>query len=176
MFNGLAVLSLVLCVVAAALWIWSYERALYLSTYDPAAWVMRDLLLSRGRVELTSISGLRPEDTDYLPMVFGVGYDIQDQGFMRPILKCKHRFLGFSYGEQIRPLIVPADLLLVIPLWFLTAVAATLPTVRLLRFLHYNRLYASGGCEKCSYNLTGNVSGVCPECGSPISKKAELSN
>ena len=23
-------------------------------------------------------------------------------------------------------------------------------------------------CRKCSYDLTGNVSGVCPECGSPI--------
>jgi len=23
-------------------------------------------------------------------------------------------------------------------------------------------------CEKCGYNLTGNVSGICPECGRPI--------
>jgi len=23
-------------------------------------------------------------------------------------------------------------------------------------------------CRQCSYNLTGNVSGVCPECGTPI--------
>jgi len=23
-------------------------------------------------------------------------------------------------------------------------------------------------CTHCSYNLTGNVSGVCPECGTPI--------
>ena len=24
------------------------------------------------------------------------------------------------------------------------------------------------GCSHCSYNLTGNVSGVCPECGTAI--------
>ncbi len=24
-----------------------------------------------------------------------------------------------------------------------------------------------GHCQKCGYNLTGNVSGVCPECGTP---------
>ena len=24
-----------------------------------------------------------------------------------------------------------------------------------------------GRCQKCGYNLTGNVSGVCPECGTP---------
>jgi hypothetical protein len=25
-----------------------------------------------------------------------------------------------------------------------------------------------GHCRKCGYNLTGNVSGVCPECGQRI--------
>lgn len=25
-----------------------------------------------------------------------------------------------------------------------------------------------GYCKTCSYNLTGNTSGVCPECGTPI--------
>jgi rRNA maturation endonuclease Nob1 len=23
-------------------------------------------------------------------------------------------------------------------------------------------------CQRCNYNLTGNVSGICPECGTPI--------
>ncbi len=27
----------------------------------------------------------------------------------------------------------------------------------------------AGLCPKCTYDLTGNVSGVCPECGTPIS-------
>ena len=27
-------------------------------------------------------------------------------------------------------------------------------------------------CEKCGYDLTGNVSGRCPECGSPIATQA----
>ena len=29
-----------------------------------------------------------------------------------------------------------------------------------------------GKCRSCGYNLTGNVSGVCPECGTPIEKVA----
>jgi hypothetical protein len=30
------------------------------------------------------------------------------------------------------------------------------------------KLYPSGLCQQCGYDLTGNVSGICPECGSPI--------
>ena len=29
-----------------------------------------------------------------------------------------------------------------------------------------------GHCEHCGYDLTGNVSGVCPECGTPTSEKS----
>jgi uncharacterized RDD family membrane protein YckC len=28
---------------------------------------------------------------------------------------------------------------------------------------------ASGKCEKCQYDLSGNTSGICPECGTPLS-------
>lgn len=29
------------------------------------------------------------------------------------------------------------------------------------------RPFAVGHCQKCGYDLTGNVSGLCPECGTP---------
>lgn len=29
-------------------------------------------------------------------------------------------------------------------------------------------------CEKCGYNLRGNVSQVCPECGKPLSTRRQL--
>jgi len=28
-----------------------------------------------------------------------------------------------------------------------------------------------GCCHSCNYNLTGNISGICPECGTPIPEK-----
>ncbi len=28
-------------------------------------------------------------------------------------------------------------------------------------------------CPRCGYNLTGNVSGICPECGRPLVKEDE---
>jgi predicted amidophosphoribosyltransferase len=28
-----------------------------------------------------------------------------------------------------------------------------------------------GHCQKCGYDLTGNVSGICPECGTPVERE-----
>jgi hypothetical protein len=30
-----------------------------------------------------------------------------------------------------------------------------------------------GHCRKCGYNLFGNVSGICPECGTPCGEQAK---
>jgi hypothetical protein len=32
-----------------------------------------------------------------------------------------------------------------------------------------------GFCKKCHYNLTGNTTGICPECGTPINSPPEVS-
>jgi len=43
------------------------------------------------------------------------------------------------------------------------------PAVTLLIYSQCRRLrIAKGLCPTCSYDLTGNTSGTCPECGSPI--------
>jgi len=36
-----------------------------------------------------------------------------------------------------------------------------------------DRRIPTGHCQKCGYNLTGNVSGVCPECGTPIKREGK---
>jgi hypothetical protein len=51
---------------------------------------------------------------------------------------------------------------LVVPLW-IPLVLVGIPTVYLIRL--DRRRIPPGHCQKCGYNLTGNVSGVCPECG-----------
>lgn len=43
------------------------------------------------------------------------------------------------------------------------------------RDLHRRRIRGhSSGCRVCGYNLTGNVSGTCPECGEEIGNRAAL--
>lgn len=36
-------------------------------------------------------------------------------------------------------------------------------------FFHRKARVRPGHCPKCEYNLTGNTTGVCPECGKEIS-------
>lgn len=39
--------------------------------------------------------------------------------------------------------------------------------------LWYQRNPKHGHCTRCGYNLAGNTSGVCPECGTSISTKSQ---
>ena len=58
---------------------------------------------------------------------------------------------------------------LIIPLWIPFTIIA-IPTAFLWR---RDRPYKPGHCEKCGYNLTGNVSGTCPECGTPVEREGK---
>lgn len=50
-----------------------------------------------------------------------------------------------------------------VPLWLLVCVAS----LSCFGFRHLNRRRPPLGACACGYDLTGNTSGVCPECGSP---------
>ncbi len=58
----------------------------------------------------------------------------------------------------------PRAQLLMLPLW-LSMLLTTIPAIILQRIL---RRPAPGHCPHCNYNLTGNQSGRCPECGKAI--------
>lgn len=62
---------------------------------------------------------------------------------------------------------------LVMP-WPVAALAAALlPLASAVRLLSLRRKRQSGLCRSCEYDLTGNTSGTCPECGEPIHKGAQ---
>jgi hypothetical protein len=55
------------------------------------------------------------------------------------------------------------------PLWLLFAVSLCYPILAFVRGpVRRWRRRRRGLCVKCGYNLTGNVSGVCPECGTAL--------
>ena len=62
------------------------------------------------------------------------------------------------------------------PHWALAAAAAALPAARLVRIARARRRLRRNLCPACGYDLAGNVSGVCPECGvSVVAPRTELS-
>lgn len=48
-----------------------------------------------------------------------------------------------------------------LPLWIVFMIVIV-PT---MAFWYWSRLPRPGYCIKCGYNLTGNTSGICSECG-----------
>lgn len=63
-------------------------------------------------------------------------------------------------GQKYRIVFVPA--------WYPFLAAAVVPVVWLVGRLRRRRRSGPGRCRRCSYDLTGNTSGVCPECGTPV--------
>ena len=65
----------------------------------------------------------------------------------------------------------PEDFVLRLPLWSV-ACAFAAAFIGLLGTPAYRRWSRrrAGGCAECGYSLTGNVSGVCPECGTEVKK------
>ena len=59
------------------------------------------------------------------------------------------------------------------PAWLLPVIFAAYPIIAFVRGPLRRRWHrAKGACLRCGYDLTGNVSGVCPECGADIGQEA----
>jgi hypothetical protein len=61
-----------------------------------------------------------------------------------------------------------------VPIAPVSALLGVLPFCWFVRWQRHRTRIARNLCAICSYSLTGNTSGVCPECGTPIAGKAEV--
>ena len=54
-------------------------------------------------------------------------------------------------------------------LWLVMIVCAPFPLIVIIRtWLRFRNRRREGLCLSCGYDLTGNESGVCPECGTVV--------
>jgi hypothetical protein len=93
------------------------------------------------------------------------------------------RDLGFRYSAQTRSFgnaidspstatgLTEDNTLFTMPDWLVFLVSAILPTWWLTRWTQRFRRRRQNHCSACSYDLTGNTSGTCPECGTPVPKE-----
>lgn len=54
------------------------------------------------------------------------------------------------------------------PHWFVLSLCMVFPARRYWRLRRVRSLHGGAHRCRCGYNLTGNVSGMCPECGRPV--------
>ena len=125
-----------------------------------AAWGV-SLLVQPRYVSISSWSSLEPSsiaiafaDHEYYDKdIHGWGV-----GQRRPRIPSDY---GWMWPQRFRGRVT----LITVPLW-LPFVAVAIATAIL--FYRDRRKNAPGFCGQCGYDLTGNTSGRCPECGTPI--------
>jgi hypothetical protein len=168
----LTALSLLLCVVAVALGAWSYRRVDCLSHFGR----MRDLQLvsAKGRLSLRVISYSSPRNRSAGSSGWQLFAGPPNLSLASPPQTIWSRlgffgntFPGRDGSYEYRTVTFP---------WAAVTVTSAVPPV-LSASLGLKRHWTSrrrraGQCRCCGYNLTGNVSGVCPECGHPTSGNA----
>jgi hypothetical protein len=161
--NGLTLLSLALCAAAVGLWVRSYV------VYDSWNWGT-----ATGRAGFDSIYGRLTVGRVDVPPAAMAGIPRgryfksapADPAALSSMLKPSRSFAGFQVTVVNAGGMTARDVR--IPYWSLVLAAAVLPAVRAARRAF--RRPPPGLCRRCGYDLTGNVSGRCPECGTAVAK------
>ena len=156
----ISALSLLPSLAVVALWVRGYSYS------DLVAWEPRrdvyTLFAERGEVCFRQVRDtfgtLDPWRHEAVPL--GPGW----RQYVPPYSD-EHRAGGFWWETGLAPGRGQRYVALVVPCWSLAA-ASLAPVAWAVRVhLRRRRRARSGQCRACGYNLTGNVSGVCPECG-----------
>jgi hypothetical protein len=172
MLNAAAAISLVLCAATLGLWIESVLPTRHTPLYGGVrfrifsdsgfirlCWFTPKVPPTAGPKTFSEVgkwfAALPPESGhSFGPVAIGIGND----------LVSPPGSLVYQYQGRVAWALTSDSVLVV-------AFAAMPGFVILRRVLSRHReqrLRAAGRCVKCGYDLTGNVSGVCPECGQTI--------
>ncbi len=154
----LLVISVVLLLGTVGLWVVSYEVAIGARVYTGLSHVQ--MQWSYGTVEFSHQRhiGVRGH-----PLRFQT---FMDGGHPRTHRRADYGLLGFQRSvTRVVPLVRRT---VACPAWTLSLLLAC-PPVLLARSMHRERHRLRHNlCVKCGYDLRGNVSGVCSECGAAV--------
>lgn len=128
----------------------SYSNGKKIATGPPMYWARYDSLF-HGQI---TINGLASTVNDgwMVGGIGGLGLSLDNFGFVPP-----RAWRGSTIPGA------PASLVVMIPMWLPFIVIAVLTAL----LWHRDRRPPTGHCDLCGYDLTGNESGVCPECAAP---------
>jgi len=180
----LSVLSLLLWVATAVLWARSwriYDRC-EVGFATQTRWPSRGYLLgvesSGRRLRVTATFYADHEETplddrDDIPRWLFRASQSHDTQYP---LELDHGDRGDlrrrGYASESQTMYGPRSIIawttLILPHWFVVIVTLPLPLLYASRIVHRRLPRCPGLCRSCGYDLQGNVSGICPECGTPI--------
>ena len=160
LFTAVSVLSLVACLALTALCVRSYRIGDTFTAFSPNA--IYSVVVEQGRIVLAcDIDRGRHLWPRGARRAFHTSDRPPHESWAVQFLYDNHQGLyddrrGAS-GNRI-----------VFPIWLLAVASGMVPACWLSALLWRRGRRKAGGCRRCGYNLTGNTSGVCPECGMPI--------
>ena len=193
LFTAASVISLLLCIGTAAIWLQSYrewdEIGVRSIRWDPGpwdntvgfsyhdwdvvgGWTHGELYVRHSRgigIALTFGTYTPAQSMKDHPQ--GVHFTWEPDGVPMPLetslsTAVDHWWHGFSYWDN-PPAEDPAWII-VTPLWFVLAAFGVLPTTWCIRrFSHISRRRKPGLCTACGYDLRASTD-RCPECGTAI--------
>ena len=125
-----------------------------IATGPPMYWVRFDSLY-QGKIEINSLD-FAVNASEWIIV-----------GPIDPILTARRFGFVLPRLRVLQVTGVPDSLTVIVPMW-LPLVVFAIPTAILWR---RDRRPRKGHCPHCGYNLTGNESGKCPECATPVPKQ-----
>ena len=188
LFTAASALSLLLCLATVALWARTYTAQdryqsmdhsgagqpwrisiLFVQTYRGRIWV--------GKTEMGTIprptQGLNYFKYNDEMMSMEIQWREHPRGLRstppQDLPPFPGMWCGFRYYPSDPSTGIAADSL-ILPLWSLVLVFLILPLVWIVAAMRSRR--NTNTCNTCAYDLTGNTSGTCPECGTAVSTKA----
>ncbi len=163
LFHIFSILSLMLFVLGTGAWYRSYEH--HDEVYYESTSINVGCISELG---VLAIGGVihNPNDNPR-----GFQYLNKSSNFNQTQFRdlCDFYWMGFGggWGTTIPAVAGYKAYIVTIPYGFLVLVLGSEPALWLI-WWRRRRRRGPNACDKCAYDLTGNTTGICPECGAPV--------
>jgi hypothetical protein len=183
LFTSLSVLSLAMCIFALTVWFLSFFSFAPIGQYWTTSWDGNGSgWAGHGWIAVNGSLHLLRDEHKVAPAPTSVAALYSHSGIdPLPGVQPRHTHWGFAWVDRVSAWreretgrrVMDITQQISFPAWLPSLLFAIVPALCLYGAIRRRRLRSSGLCQACGYNLTGNTSGVCPECGTPATARVK---